>query len=534
MRRRKLYLMALFGCLFMAACTKSQLDQINTDPTKSSGSNYDPNYLLSTAQFNYANIGYYQLLYESTMMQVLASTYNYYNNGDKYINAANFTDYQGKIFDQGYTQSSTIRQMQRLANQKDAYTYANLINIGDIMVVLILQRVTDMYGDVPYSQANKSEQGIKYPVYDRQEDIYKAMLSDLENAINKLDPAKPKPTADLIYRGDINKWKKFGYSLMLRLAMRLTKVDPEMAQKWAEKASAGGTLADVTDNALVQTDASNYNSQNGTSIALRTLSDYREVRWSKTFIDQLKKDKDPRLDVISEVPQPGLANSVNENLAGNKDTSVQMGLANGYDLLGGATDIRNSPGYTGASGSGSDIAPLGKYSRPVTSVYLKLGGPNFIMTYGETEFLLAEAKLRGWNISGSTADHYINGINAAFQSMAQLDVQATIETSKINAYLFSHPLDQSSKEKTLEAINTQYWLITGSTFNFIENWLNWKRSGYPVLIPVNYPGNVTGGTIPRRMIYLSTEILNNTVNYQAAVARLQGGDALTGRVWWDQ
>lgn len=532
MTRKKLHTLILLGTLLLVSCTKSQLDKINTDPTKSTGENYDPNYLLSTAQFNYANIGYYQLLYESTMMQVLASTYNYYNNGDKYINAANFTDYQGKLFDQGYTQASTIRQMQQLAIQQNPGTYSNLISIGDIMMVLIMQRVTDIYGDVPYSQA--IQPGIKYPVYDRQEDIYNAMLLNLEKAIGQLDPSKPKPTADLMYRGDILKWKKFGYSLMLRLAMRLTKADPAKARLWAEKASTGGTFTSIGDNALVETDASNFNSQNGTSIALRTLSDYREVRWSKTFIDRLKNSDDPRLEVISEVSQPGLANNVNENLAGNREPSLQTGLPNGYDLLGGTTDIRHAPGYPGPSGSGNDIAPLGKYSRPVTTVYLKLGGPNFLMTYAETEFLLAEAKLRGWNIAGNAASHYNNGLNASFQSMSQLDLQATIENSKINDYMKANPLDETSLEKGLEMINTQYWLVTGSTFNFIENWLNWKRSGYPALTAVRYPGNVTGGTIPRRMIYLSTEILNNTVNYNAAVSRIPGGDTLTGRVWWDK
>lgn len=530
----KIYLLLTAGCLLITGCSKMQLDKINTDPTKSTSENYDPNYLLSTTEFNYSNIGYYQLIYESTMMQVLASTYNYYNNGDKYINAANFTDYQGRIFDLGYALASTVRQMQRLAIEKDPAGYSNLIAIGDILFVMNLQRITDMYGDVPYSQAAQAQQGIKYPVYDAQQDIYNSMLSDLDKAINKLDPAKAKPTADLIYGGDIVKWKKFGYSLMLRLAMRLTKADLATAQKWAEKASAGGTFADVTDNALVLTDASNYNSQNGTSIALRTLSDYREVRWSQTLIDKLKSTGDPRLNVIGEVPKDGLANNINETLAGNRDPAVQMGLPNGFDLLGGATDIRKFAGYPGSTGSGSDIAPLGKYSRPVTSIYLKLGGPNFIMTYAETELLSSEAKLRGWNISGTAASHFANGVTAALQSLSQLDVQATIETPKIETYVNANPLPVNDREKALEMINTQYWLATGTTFNFIETWYNWKRSGYPVLKAVNYPGNVTGGTIPRRMIYLSTEILNNTDNYKAAVARLPGGDELTGRVWWDK
>lgn len=526
----------IFGFLIflLSACSGSQLGELNTDPTKSTSENFDPNELLSNAQFNYANIGYYQLVYESTMMQVLASTYSYYNNGDKYINAGNFTDYQGKIFTQGYSELSTIRQMQQLAQQKDSVAYSNLTSIGDIMFALIMQRITDMYGDVPYSQANLAEQGIKYPVYDLQEDIYESLLNNLDTAISKLDESKSKPTYDLFYNGDISKWRRFGYSLMLRLAMRLTKADPEKAQKWAERAAAGGTLDGISDNAIVQTEASNYDSQNGTSIALRVLSDYREVRWSKTLIDYLRNNSDPRLNVIGEVPPDGLANNSDQTLSGNTDSVAQKGLPNGYDLLGGNTDIRNSSGYLGPTGAGSNTAPLGRYSRPITSVYLKLGGPIFVMTYAESEFLLAEARLHGWNIEGTAAAHYAKGLSGALGSLQQLDSQARIESSKISTYVNEHPLDERTTESALKMINTQYWVATGTTFNFIETWCNWRRSGYPELNEVNYPGNVTGGTIPRRMIYLSTEILNNPANYSEAVSRLKGGDALTSRVWWDR
>jgi len=531
---KKIFLILLISIVFLTGCTKTQLNNINTDPSKSTATNFDPNELLSTAQLNYANTGYYQLVYESTMMQVLASTYFYYNNGDKYINEGNFTDYQGAIFTQGYTEAGDIRQMQQLCIQKDSSAYSNLINIGNIMFVFILQRTTDMYGDCPYSQADMAQQGIKYPVYDTQESIYNSMLTSLDNAISKLDINRDKPTADLFYNGDITRWKKFGYSLMLRIAMRLTKVDPATAEKWAEKAAAGGTFNDISDNAIVQTDATNSASQNGTSIALRTLTDYEQVRWSKTLIDFLRQTNDPRLSVIGEIPGAGLANNGNETLSGNPDSSLQVGLPNGYDLLGGATDISKSSGYPGGTGTGADFAPLGNYSRPRTNVYLKLGGPIIVFTYAETELLLAEAKVRGWNIDGTAQQHYANGVTGAFQSLSQLDAQTSVNAASISGYLSSNPLDMSSVNNSLQMINTQYWLATGTTFNFIENWFNWKRSGYPVLVPVNYAGNVTMGTIPRRMIYLSTEILTNPANYKAAVARLPGGDVLTGRVWWDK
>jgi Starch-binding associating with outer membrane len=533
MAMRKWCILSIFFLALTGSCSKAKLDQINTDPSKLTENNYDPNSLLAQAQLKYANLGYYQLLYQSTMMQLLASTYYYYNNGDKYINVGSFTDYQGRIFDEGYMDASYIREMQRLARLKDPATYKNLIAIGDIMFVLILQRITDTYGDVPYTQAVKAMQGIKYPVYDRQEAIYNQMLNDLDTAIAQLDPEKPGPAADLFYKGDITKWKKFGYSLMLRLAMRLTKVDPEKARIWTEKAG-GKTFDSINDSAILVTDASSFNSQNGTSLALRTFSDYLEVRWSKTLVDQLKSTNDPRLGVIGEVPKDGLAKNADQNLNGNTDPVAQLGMPNGYDLQGGATDISKSLNYPGGTGSGSDFAPLGKYSRPRTAVYLKLGGPIFILSYAETEFLLAEAKVRGWNINGTAKLHYANGLTGAIQSLAQLDPLAAVDANKITAFVNQNPLDESSTENAMVLINTQYWVATGTNFNFIEAWLNWKRSDYPKLVPVNYKGNVTNATIPRRMIYLSTEVLNNPQNYKDAVARIAGGDVLTARVWWDK
>jgi len=315
--------------------------------------------------------------------------------------------------------------------------------------------------------------------------------------------------------------------------MRLTKINPDKARVWTEKA-AGKTFSDVNDNLILLTDPASFTSQNSTSIALRTSSDYLEVRWSKTLIDQLRNTNDPRLGIIAEVPQDGLVKNSDQTLSGNSDPAIQMGLPNGFDLLNGAADIRKYPGYPGGTGSGSDIAPLGKYSRPKTSAYLKLGGLIFVMTYSETELLLAEAKTRGWNVPGTAAEHYANGITGALQSLAQMDPLMNISPQVISNYVAQHGLDESSIKNSLAEINTQYWITTGTCFNFIEAWLNWKRSGYPELTPVNYTGNVTGATIPRRMIYLSTEILNNPINYTEAVARLQGGDALTSRVWWDK
>jgi hypothetical protein len=82
-------------------------------------------------------------------------------------------------------------------------------------------------------------------------------------------------------------------------------------------------------------------------------------------------------------------------------------------------------------------------------------------------------------------------------------------------------------------INTQYWELTNTMMDFYESWSNWRRTGYPVLVPVVYPGNATNGTIPRRFPYPLVEAANNPTNYTAAHNAVPGGDVLSGRVWWD-
>ncbi|KAA2241842.1 SusD/RagB family nutrient-binding outer membrane lipoprotein [Chitinophaga agrisoli] len=512
--------------MLQTACTK-KFDEINTDPTQGTEENFDPNSLLSFAQYSFASPGYSQLLYPSTSMQVLASTFNYYGNGDKYVNTGGTIGYQGLIFTECYANSSRIYEMMRLTKDKNI----NLYNIGKIMYVLILQRCTDAYGDVPYTEANRAKEGITKPKYDRQEDIYHLMLQQLDTAIQALDPAQPRPTNDLFYKGDLTKWKRFGYSLMLRIAMRLTKIDAVTARTWAEKAAAGGTLSGVGDNAFVICDVSK--AQDNTSNAMLTGNDFRELRWSKTFIDFLRSTNDPRLGVVGEVSLPGLANNGNQGLTGDTSAAAQLGLPNGYDLLGGDTDIRDRADYPGGTGTGTDVAPLGKYSRPRVNVFMKRNGTDFVLTYAESELLLAEAKARNWDVPGAAAQHYANGVGGAMQQMAQFDAAAAISADAIQRYVGTHTLDMSSLEASLEMINTQYWAAT--IFNFVETWSNWRRSGYPRLTPVNYPGNITGGVIPRRMIYLASEQLNNGDHYRAGVSTLTpAADLLTSRVWWDK
>lgn len=526
----KFAILTLVAVLIQNACTNN-FDEINTDPVKLPASLFDANYLLSQGQYEYSNTGYSQLLFQSMWPQVLASTYEYYKNGDKYLASSNIITYQNNIFNDDYHAGVLIQEMQNLS--KDKPELSNLVHIGTIMKVLIINQITDCYGDVPYTEAWRATEGLTRPVYDTQQDIYMKMLADLETAIAALDASKPWPTADLFYKGDPGQWKKFGYSLMLRIAMRLVKVDPATAQRYAEKAAAGGTFSALGDNALVRTDIAN-NLGNNTSSALRIADDYREVRWSEVFIGYLKARNDPRLGVIAEVPQDGLANNSNQDLPGDSNPAIQIGLPNGYDLAGDKA-IQKYAQYPGPTGASDDLAILGKYSRPTTALYLDRSGPNFILTYAQTELLLAEAKVRGWNVGSETAaKHFRNGVVAAMMSLAQFNTTGTITEDAADTFVNANPLDVSSPENAIKMINEEYWVATGTHFNFIETWSNWRRSGYPVLTPVVYPNQFSTGGIPRRIPYHSSEPANNPLNYAHAVSRLSGGDTFTARIWWDK
>lgn len=527
----------LAATMLQVSCTKD-FKEINTDPTQSSPANFNSDYFLSNSQAKYiATITGYEgsILFQSGWTQIFASTTtgaaNYYSNMDKYVPSGNTNDYAARLWRGCYRAASLANEV--IKNYGSNPDKVNVVSAATVMKVLCMQSVTDTYGDCPYSEAFQGASGVTLPKFDKQEEVYAAMLSDLDGALSNFDASKAVPAADVMYNGDIAKWKKFGYSLMLRLAMRLTKADAGKARLYAEKAAAGGTFSSWADDAVIKgNDANGYRSENSRSLG--TPADFYQVRWGKSLIDFLKSTTDPRVSVIAEVPQDGLAANQNIGLAGDNSFANQRGLPNGWDMDGGATDISNSPGYPGATGSGGDVSPIGKYSRPKTTIYTDLNSGQFVLTYAETELLLAEAAVRGWNVGGSAAVHYSNAVSGALQTLVNFNSNAAISAATANAFAAANPLDVSSTEASLKMINEQYWASTGVMMNFNEAWNNWKRSGYPALTPVVYTGNFSGGAIPRRQIYPTEEATSNGANYQTGVASLTGGDTWTARVWWDK
>lgn len=509
-------------CGVLAGCTEN-FEKLNTDPLRPDDNAFNPEFLLTGTQLAYtgsADFSYEtwrtNLIYCSTMIQHFSHVAGYWV-GDKYnLNAG----YAASYFERAYDEQ--VRRVQHLVEQTKGKTqYTNLYQMARILRVLVFHRLSDVYGDVPYFDGGRGYYGGSFtPKYDPQSAIYADMLKELDEATRGLNAAEPVPGGDLFYGRYSGKaervaaWKKFGFSLMLRLGMRMSKVDQAQAKTWVEKAVAGGVMTSTADNAYVSHDLSGDRATvNRYSQVLNLPYEIPYIRLSKALVDVLQTTKDPRLAVIGERPDNG-----------STKPEDQLGMPNGYDLGKGATDITNAPGYPGT---------LDKYTRPHNKNLARMDGPTMLMTSGEVKLLLAEGAVRGWSVSKSAEAWYQEGVSDAIAGLAQFGAGATIAKADIDAYLKASPFKNAgTTEEKYDQINTQFWVAT--LMNDIESWSNWRRSGYPKLKEVNYPGNATNGTIPRRLTYPSLEASANAQSYNEAVGRLSGGDRLSGRVWWDK
>jgi hypothetical protein len=525
---KKYSLLLCIGMLMTSGCTKD-FEDINTNPSAYGAATFDPNFTLTTAQLTYTgsiDFAYDtwrgNLIYSSTMMQGLSTVVSYWA-GDKYLLNEGYTAaYWGST-----TVGAYVEQVKPIVDivefTKGSPKYNNVRQVARLWKALIFERITDLYGDAPYSEAGQGYYtGNLAPKYDKQQAIYTDLLKEVEEATNALDVNGDKVTGDAIYKGDINKWKRFGNTLLLRIAMRLTKVDENTAKSYAQKV-IGKTMINNDDNAFIKHDVSGARvTQNRNSQVLQGDGGQENyyVKWSQTFINKLKTTNDPRLGKVAVTGLYLDENKKDQNPNFSANPLDQKGMPNGKDLSGIAgRDVRQDASYT----------TFPAYSSPNPAM-IKKDGITFILTYAESELLLAEAAQR-WAIGGSAAAHYASGLSAGITFLSQYDSSLAISGTVADAYAAANPYNAANG---LEMINTQYWLHTCTMLDFYETWSNWRRSGFPALTPVVYPGNATNGTIPRRFPYPVEEAAKNGVNYKAASAAVPGGDNLTGRVWWDK
>jgi hypothetical protein len=496
---KKFLTLILASSLFIACDFDKGFDEMNINPTKAAQidvNNKLASVFLRTSGERYENWRA-SLIYSSMIVQHMSSTATYWT-GNFYTRN---DGYATSLFDRAYPQQ--VKEIEDIINQlNEEGNSGTAMGVARIWRVFIFHRLTDLYGDIPYSEAGKGYiEGILKPAYDAQEDIYMDMLSELEAGIGQLG-ANTLGVSDLVYQGDVDKWRRFGNSLMLRLAMRLTKADAATAQAWATKAISAGTMSSNGDIAYIQHTLGPAGiNKNGHG---EVFSADGNPRLSKTFVDFLQGD--PRLPILGARRSDGSTNPAD-----------LIGMPNG--LTSGALEAKYGNDNT-------------VYAEPNRGVITGEDAPMVFQTYAEVEFLKAEASTRGW-ISSDAATHYNNGVKAAMQMLSMLYPNAAaISDAQVADYLAARPFDAAN---AMEMIHSQYWAAT--FLNEYEAFANWRRTGFPVLQPFGgeavYDGNVTNGTIPRRLIYPMSEESTNAENFAAALSR-QGPNEFTTRVWWDK
>jgi Susd and RagB outer membrane lipoprotein len=507
--------------VLMSSCTDN-FEEINIDKSKISQdalSSFGVDMLFANGQYRNYNQSYqvYQNLHADLYAQYFANV----NTGfitDRYgINDTYMTNSINQFYQQAARPLEIVVQETSPTGQfPNPVKYA----IARIMKVAAFATRTDYWGPMPYSKFNSGELTVPY---DTQEFIYKDFLKVLKESADYLKGQPVKSvfgTNDQIFNGNVDKWVKFANSLRLRLAMRISVVEPALAKAEAEDAVnsgvmtvAGGINAGPAfpasangDEAFLKVTANSPNVLN----SLATNS----TRMSSAMESYLKGYSDPRLD---------------KYFAPVSGTNFK-GLRNGYAVAQLQGD--------NSAAANSNVGVLLQISTANTT-------PNIVMTLAEVNFLRAEGALKGWNMGGTAKTLYEDGIKSSLRQWgvtsatavdAYLNGTKGSVAVKDGPVLSQVPVKWSDKATdNLEQVLTQKWLALYP--NGHEAWAEYRRTGFPKLYPriASESPVLKADDVIRRMVFGSYEITNNNAEYKKAVdGELGGKDQQDVRLWWNK
>jgi hypothetical protein len=475
MKKISILFIALLG-LFNASCDKD-FEAVNTTPNKPVAV---PAHLLlgNIIRVNQNVVYHMQRGGDMGMCWAQHVSKVQYNDEERYIPRRTVIN---DIWDVLYTGViSDSKSMYDLAALEEN---TNIQGISLILQANTFQILTDLYGPVPYTEA--CNPSILKPAYDSQDLVYKGILDLLTKADALLanGTGSIPASSDLVYGGDASKWRKLGNSLKLKALMRISKAPGmNVGSQIQALVTAGNLMSSNSDSAQIayiaaQPDANPIYE----TIVFGTRSEYK---MSSVLVTKLQALVDPRLPVFAAKNNAGL-------------------------YVGNIPGVENPGNYNGFSS--------------LSAFYLDPTLPGVILSYAQSELLLAEAINEGYVSGGIPAAllHYKNGITANFTfNGIAASAPAYVNLPNIE---FTNQADARLK------IGDQRWLaLFGQGF---EAWTEWRRTGLPALSPA-FDAAPGVPTIPSRLYYNDTEGSLNKVNYDAAVATLTGGDKLTSRLWW--
>ncbi len=516
--KKQVVLIIALSFLMATGCT-DDFEALNTNPNFPSSA--QPELLLPGIQremaYNWGDQGWEEgftvVQYGARLQFTSGDTYNWSPSGDPYNNAyASLRDVE-----------NIIRGTQENPEAQNYY------GVALVMKSWIYSYLTDAYGDVPYLEAIQGiSEGNVTPVFTPQEQIYEGLLADLETA-NTVLAGTANITGDIFYGGDILKWQKFANSLRLRLLMRISDVDNATAV--AGMAQITGNPGDFPifenneDMAVVQWNSDNpqpkFNTRSGS---------FDEVRLSQTLETRLKALNDNRLVVFAQ-PTSASGKGIYSD-----DVNDYVGMPNGLD---DEAALGYSPSGNPDESGSNFISRLGillacracnpEQASPTAS-------QTIIMSYSELQFILAEARERGYISVGDAATYYENGIRASFQYYTDrvavggwTEIANAMASTDLDAYLAQPTVALTGTgDERLSKIALQKWISL--FYTGFEGWSDWRRTSMPEVIPG--PDNANDGQVPVRFQYPNSVKATNEANYNAAVQR-QGADNINTKMWWD-
>ncbi len=412
------------------------------------------------------------------------------------------------------------RQVIQIA-EADGYTvfveWANLIKIVGA------SRLSAYHGPIIYTNYGSSEQDI---MYDSEETLYNTWFEELDKIVAEFSANLDYPgmkNFDASYGGDVGQWLKVANSWRLMMAMRLSKVAPDLAKAQGEKAikDPGGLITSNDDNWMLSL-------YGGVFKPARICFGWGDTRMSATMESVLVGYEDPRIEKFFDP-------ATDDSLYPDHPDWPYKGIRNGAELV--AKDDRLS--YSTISST---------FNGGITE--------RRMLTASDMLFTLAEAALRGWDTPMTAQEYYEAGVKASFaewgaggvdeylmdDTKLPIDYDDPKASGAVNDFVSRWTVtvkwdEAADKEVKLDKIMTQKWI--SSVHNTIEIWVDHRRTGYPKL-PYNYKNdsNSDWGVIPdddflRRLTFVTSERSNNPAGVADATEKLGGPDEIGTHLWWD-
>jgi len=479
---KHIYSIAIFlFCLILTGCT-NDFDTINDNPN--APQEVSPEFLLTNVLVAASNEHTYNqgLRLNNYLAQFNADVE--FERIDRYELGSN-SGYWNLI----YSLLADLESMESLPGYNEAYD-----GVAEILRSYLFSQLTDLWGDVPYSEAIMFNELNFTPAYDTQEQIYtdpeNGILARLEAAVVQLEQTTESIRGDIMFDNDLTQWIRFANSLQVRYHLRISKRITDFS-RLQQLADSGMLMRFNGDNAVVP-----YLSAAPNQFPLFSASTgiYQGLKMSETVEQILKAWDDPRIGVFFNPTQESL-------LAG---TPEFKGMPNGLSTqtIGELGIVLN------------DVSNMADRFRLVPD-----GVDAQLMLYSEVQFALAEAVERGY-ITGDAEAFYENGIRAHFDyyNEAVPPDYFSREAVALNG----------GTEENLGKILTQKWLSLFMVGH--EAWFNIRRTGIPALTPG--PDNFNNDQYPSRYLYPESEQAANKANYDAAVSRI-GGDNINVKGWWE-